>query len=245
MNQLVNILGKRQSAVYKHMALLRDRGALRWRPAECGTLIVSFPDSFNEPNGVFEENSQCTENNSINLESFSKLMESPVFKLNQESNLNEEDNKNTAFQESGKHPNSKETSSLSIKPTSIYKAITNLTPNAQQRNLLAAKVTDLDLWRASLQHWLFHGWNPRNVLGMLNLYAQGGPAACGFCRPKRKPASKPILGDQSAQRERDRLEARRRIAEARAKRAAREQAESQVADAPAESALHEPPTDPI
>jgi len=77
MKQIVDILGKKQSAVYKHMAMLRDQGALRWRPAGCGTFIVSFPDHLQDDrsSGVCETNSkrlgsaQSPENNSTNMES--------------------------------------------------------------------------------------------------------------------------------------------------------------------------------
>lgn len=41
--QLHQITGKSQSTLYGHMATLRDRDALRWRPAQGGTLIVTFP----------------------------------------------------------------------------------------------------------------------------------------------------------------------------------------------------------
>jgi hypothetical protein len=44
MEQLAELLGKSQSTLYGHMAALRSRGALRWRSARDGTLIVSFED---------------------------------------------------------------------------------------------------------------------------------------------------------------------------------------------------------
>ena len=47
--QIHHLTGKSQSTLYGHMATLRDRDALRWRPAQGGTLIVSFPaDSHSE-----------------------------------------------------------------------------------------------------------------------------------------------------------------------------------------------------
>ncbi|MBT7191788.1 MAG: helix-turn-helix transcriptional regulator [Anaerolineae bacterium] len=42
-SQLSNITGKSVSTIYGHMAVLRDRGALRWRTAQDSTIIVSFP----------------------------------------------------------------------------------------------------------------------------------------------------------------------------------------------------------
>ena len=255
--QIGKILGKKQSAVYKHMAMLRDQGALRWRPAGCGTLIVSFPDHLqeNSSGGVFEKNSkrlgsaQSPETNSINLEKFSKFTESPFNVFVNNRYQKEEKLKNAQVQKSGKHIsqttpfdkcgvdaiNSKELDTVQSpkatpfhkngnnarthKCVSLYKTLTNLTPNQLQRKLMAAKVTDLDLWRASLEHWLSHGWNPRNVLGMLNLYKQGGPDSCHFCHPKKEQPEE-VIEDFSEQRERDRLRVRKLIEDARARKAA-------------------------
>ena len=229
MDQLTEVTGKKQSAIYKHMAFLRDRGALLWRPAGHGTIIVSFPDNLDDSStsiecGVDEINSkglgfsQSPENNSIN-------MEKPFIKLNQESKLNEEVIKNTPFHVSGKHPMdveyAKHTPRNGTKSLSLYKSLTNLTPNRTQRRQILDQVTDLDLWRSTLEHWLTHGWNPRNVQGILNLYTQGGPDFCRFCHPKKADSKPPIL-DHTAQRERDRIEARKIIEEARARKATRE-----------------------
>ena len=104
MKQIVDILGKKQSAIYKHMAMLRDQGALRWRPAGCGTFIVSFPDHLQDDrsSGVCETNSkrlgsaQSPENNSTN-------MESPFNVFVNNSYQKEEKLKNTPFQKSGNH----------------------------------------------------------------------------------------------------------------------------------------------
>ena len=249
MNQLVEIIGKKQSALYKHMAILRDRGVLLWRPAGCGTLIVSFPDSFQEDSGFFNDESQEVSVDNVP----STFVESPVFKLNQESKLKEEEFKNTQFQKNGMNSTNVETYSQSKHSTNgvsernskalvedqctaAYKSITNFTPNKPQRQQILERVTDLDLWRSTLDHWLSHGWNPRNVLGMLNLYSQGGPDSCQYCHPKKQDAGPPIV-DYAAQRERDRIEARKIIEEARAKRLAKEKYSSQSPSDPAESSM--------
>jgi hypothetical protein len=46
MLQICQELGKGQTTVYGHMRLLRDRGALRWRPAGTTEIIVSFPAEY-------------------------------------------------------------------------------------------------------------------------------------------------------------------------------------------------------
>jgi hypothetical protein len=66
-------------------------------------------------------------------------------------------------------------------PISTYRSLAHLTPNASQRRILGSAVTDLPLWQGTLEHWLMHGWNPRNITGMLELYARGGAAGCRYC----------------------------------------------------------------
>jgi hypothetical protein len=46
MLQICQELKKGQATVYGHMRLLRDRGALRWRPAGTTEIIVSFPAEY-------------------------------------------------------------------------------------------------------------------------------------------------------------------------------------------------------
>jgi hypothetical protein len=75
-----------------------------------------------------------------------------------------------------------------LSPATLYRSIVHLTPNSNQRRLLASKITDLPLWRATIEHWIFHGWNPRNLAGMLDLYNRGGPSACRYCHPAPRPS---------------------------------------------------------
>jgi len=63
-----------------------------------------------------------------------------------------------------------------------YRRQTGITPNPIQRQLLADQVIDLALWEITLEHWLSHGWNPRNIAGQLDLYQRGGPSGCHYCR---------------------------------------------------------------
>jgi hypothetical protein len=228
MRQMVKILGKKQSAIYKHMAMLRDQGALRWRPAGCGTLIVSFPDNLQDSTtsndcGVdFINSKEFSEANfpSTKMENDSINVESSVFKLNQESKSIKEDNKNIRFHENGKDSTKMESNAKrTITPIAVYISFTKLTPNQTQRKLINTQVIDLNLWRSSLEHWLSHGWSPRNVVGMLNLYAQGGPESCSYCHPK-KDSLEPPIEDFTEQRERDRIRVRKIIEQAKAKKIA-------------------------
>ena len=68
----------------------------------------------------------------------------------------------------------------------IYRHLARLTPNPAQRDLLLGQVHDLPRWRETLEHWLAHRWNPRNLPGMLDLYRRGGASTCRYC-PKPEP----------------------------------------------------------
>jgi hypothetical protein len=74
-------------------------------------------------------------------------------------------------------------------PVSTYRSLAHLTPNPTQRQLLSSSVSDLPLWQSTVEHWLSHGWNPRNLAGMLELYARGGPSSCHYCHRQLSPAS--------------------------------------------------------
>jgi hypothetical protein len=80
--------------------------------------------------------------------------------------------------------------SLHAGPVALYRHLVHLTPNPAQRRILVSQVSDLSVWQTSLEHWLGHGWNPRNLTGMLELYQRGGPAGCRYCL-KHPPATRP------------------------------------------------------
>jgi hypothetical protein len=66
-------------------------------------------------------------------------------------------------------------------PLTVYRRLARLTPNPAQRDLLLQRVHDLPRWRETLEHWLAHRWNPRNLPGMLELYQRGGASGCRYC----------------------------------------------------------------
>ena len=106
--------------------------------------------------------------------------------LNNINNLNinqEEVLREAQFQKTG--PDSRNLEKEAVK---AYHATLGLRPNQSQRAAIAEYVKDLALWQATLEHWQMHGWNPKNVLGILETYARDGPQGCRFCR-KEKPAT--------------------------------------------------------
>ncbi len=91
-----------------------------------------------------------------------------------------------------------EHSTISTDPVSLYRELTHLTPNRAQRELIDDDVSDLDAWRSAVQHWLGHGWNPRNIPGMLDLYQRGGPPGCRYCSKASLAANRTPLEEAFA-----------------------------------------------
>ena len=56
-------------------------------------------------------------------------------------------------------------------------------PNELQRLSIIKTVTDLEKWNKSIEHWMMHGHNPSNVIGLLDSYSKGGEAGCSLCHP--------------------------------------------------------------
>ena len=69
-------------------------------------------------------------------------------------------------------------------PVKIYQTLTGIRPNKPQRQQLKDQVHDSALWSATVEHWQSHGWNPKNIAGILDIYQRGGPAACLCARRK-------------------------------------------------------------
>ncbi len=67
----------------------------------------------------------------------------------------------------------------------LYRSFTHITANQVQREKIATEVTDLETWRACLEHWLMHGWSKMNVSGMLDSYQKGGKAGCTLCHRQK------------------------------------------------------------
>jgi hypothetical protein len=80
-------------------------------------------------------------------------------------------------------PTCKPTNVLTHMPDSItiYQSLTHLIPGEVQCHLIRSKITNHYLWELTIQHWLWHHWNPRNIPGMLDLYAHNGDIGCRAC----------------------------------------------------------------
>ena len=92
-------------------------------------------------------------------------------------NINKEVLREARFQKTGT-----DSKNLEREAVRAYRSVLGLRPNQSQRSAIGAQVQDLDLWQATLEHWGTHRWNPKNVPGILELYARDGPAGCRYCR---------------------------------------------------------------
>ena len=86
-------------------------------------------------------------------------------------------------------------------PIKIYKTLTGIRPNKPQRDRLNSLVHDTNLWYLSVEHWQSHGWNPKNIAGILELYQRGGPTTCRYCSKEKDPESQSISALNSLREE--------------------------------------------
>lgn len=87
-------------------------------------------------------------------------------------------------------------------PAAVFRAVFGFNVRNTQRVLLTGQVGDLKKWQATLEHWLMHGWNPKNLTGMLDLYRRGGPEKCHYCRNgEPAPAKAAVSQTQQAIKE--------------------------------------------
>lgn len=57
-----------------------------------------------------------------------------------------------------------------------YREAAHNTPNQEQRAAIARLIDDIPRWQQVLSDWMLHGWNPRNVAGMLEKYRSESPS---------------------------------------------------------------------
>jgi len=192
MAQLQEILAKSRSTIYGHMALLRSWGALRWRSSENGTLIISFPDGLpsllagpesGEPEKPAPSSARINHHNIMDIE-----IESPV----PDSGLADFHTRDPGGHTAGSQPGSADPAGnppeFDSSPVAIYRSLAKIKPNQVQRTEIIRQVADNNLWYRTVEHWLSHKWNPKNIPGMLDMYKRGGPERCRVCAD-RQPES--------------------------------------------------------
>jgi hypothetical protein len=198
-----DLTGTSRTTFFRHLNLLQAKNALRWHSPQPGVICVSFAAAPFPIHGiqesVKEDNSQvgcpkmdspkmgcskmgCSKMGnppSLNPLTSNNPVKIPLLKPeNQASDqisvdLVEREGEGECEGERG-HKNLPT-------PASVYRSLVHLTPNRVQRRLLETKIANLPLWQHTVEHWVSHGWNPRNLTGMLELYDRGGPSGCHFC----------------------------------------------------------------
>jgi hypothetical protein len=230
---LCEIIGKSRPTVYRHLSQLGEMGLLQWQPLGIGRLSVDFQISrFADESQNCNNLSQKRDSNSLklnnmvqrddlNLKAKAEIKELSISELRQPVSKTR--------QQPAQEQEPVAEHAVEKTPAQIYREVIHLTANRVQREEMDQLVSDLDLWRRTLKYWMLHNWNPFNVPGMLDMYRQGGPQ-----RSRRSPGGdsgeKPLLEDQSEQRERDRVQVRKMIEEAREKRRRNEAASRQTSD---------------
>ncbi len=84
-------------------------------------------------------------------------------------------------------------------PAAVFRQVFGFNVRSNQRPLLNGQVSDLKAWQTTLEHWLMHGWNPKNLTGMIDLYRRGGPEQCHFCRREQPRPPKALPLNQTQQ----------------------------------------------
>jgi hypothetical protein len=67
----------------------------------------------------------------------------------------------------------KKKSSAKSDAVNLFRETFNRFPNKVQMATIDQTVTDLRLWRETIEYWALKGWNPANVAGMLERYQNG------------------------------------------------------------------------
>jgi len=230
---LCEITGKSRTTIYDHLGQLSELGLLQWQPRGVGRLVVKFilHDVHKQQEIESEKPDNLSENPDVNSLKLNNIAQNNDLKANTKATIKElrvrksgqlvrETGQGEVHEQDFGQPPEEKT------PAQIYREVMHLTANRVQREEMDSTVGDVDLWRETLKYWMLHNWNPFNIPGLLDMYASGGPQGTrrGAGRGIRE---KPQLEDQSEQRKRDRIEARRIIAEAREKRRLRESANQQ------------------
>lgn len=80
-----------------------------------------------------------------------------------------------------------------------YRDKAKTTPDETQRAaIVGGAIADIERWKLDITHWLGHGWNKRNVTGILAFYQNGGGATCSMCHKQngsgtRQPEQETML----------------------------------------------------
>lgn len=202
MPELQAITGKGHSVLYGHMALLRDRCALRWRATGRGTLMVSFEDDTFSEKPEYSGKPETPVNippNSIKSIDSNASLESSIREKNFTGGINGAGN-------SGKPETIPENRKASPKNRNVRSDPRSQSPAIQCAKGITRKYPPLQLYddvilvlgdapdgkRAAecYKAWLARGYNPNSYNWLLEWYVTGIPERNGS-KPTRKGGYNP------------------------------------------------------
>ncbi len=224
LERLCALTGKRPAALYNHLRLLKVAGLLDWQAYPGQGLVIrclrstsrmaeeKIPDSYPAASPARSASSGGLTAAPAEPEGFpqpttvpafygNRILPSPSLKTSSKKERQIRKARNgRARAEKNPAESCRDVAcnvSTIVDAVQTYRDLARLTPNAQQRSLLHHQVHDLTRWRSTLEHWLAHGWNPRNLPGMLELYSRGGPEGCRYCMPCDSPVQAPPSGGEN------------------------------------------------
>ena len=206
----VDLTGISRVTFFRHLNCLRNLNALRWHSSSPGKVRIIFikhdsqanpvillsenTDSISEPancskmDGSKMDSSKMNNppslNPPVNIENLQFSVLKPGNKKYIQNPVEEGEGwgKRECEGERG-DPVDQNCANLKVSTAvMIYRALIDLIPNKTQQRIIESAITDLPLWQQTLEHWLGHGWNPKNITGMLQLYQRGGASGCRTCR---------------------------------------------------------------
>jgi hypothetical protein len=213
----VDLTGISRCTFLRHLKYLQDLDALHWHSSGYGRIRIKFNNPGRpihllvqepEKTGSISEQTCCSKMDSSKMNS-SKMnnppslnhpvnidtLPIPVLKLDyQKSKHNpveegEGGGKRECEGERG-YPLSQNCETQGARtPVYTYLSLVHHMPNNTQQCIIDSMVTDINLWQQTLEHWLGHGWNPRNITGILQLYERGGASGCRSCYGEKSASS--------------------------------------------------------
>lgn len=194
--QLSNLSGFKRTALYHNLRFLSSCGLLQMRLTPTGERIFLFSSPFEPTKDAApcsaEPNSGSPMRTGVktNAPPLNPPV-NPIIKLTEEVKRGQNPPKRTfatANTASAKLPGAGSDEGVPTRPESdpaeLFHQVIGLRPSRYQRQLLLKTGLDPLLWRQTLEHWKLHGWSPKNLQGMLDLYGRGGPPACRYCGKK-------------------------------------------------------------
>ena len=165
MDQIMALTGKKQSTVYGHMTLLRDRSWLQFSTAQDGTFVFTFPEDLERSRKIEQSNTYLTTINSDDL----SVSQNPALG---------EAKAVAPFQKNRKPKEGKADPRTSLPAIQCVKGITSRYPPKELYDdiiQLLGESPNGQLLATCRKEWLRRGYNPGGWPWLFDWYPAGGP----------------------------------------------------------------------